>query len=102
MMLIPLVFFILTLAGSLMFAVKVGKLNSQLDREFNDSGNEKLVDIDEDSFWKGGLFYYNKNDPSIFVEKRFGVGWTLNFAHPIGYVVIFVPLLFILVIGFIV
>jgi uncharacterized membrane protein len=33
-----------------------------------------------DSAWKGGLFYFNPDDPAVFVEKRFGVGWTLNFA----------------------
>ncbi|WP_445492787.1 DUF1648 domain-containing protein [Niallia sp. 03133] len=102
MMLIPLVFLMITLASSLLFAIKVGKLNAQLDSGVKCSEKEKWVDVDEDHFWKGGLFYYNKNDPSIFVEKRFGIGWTLNFAHPIGYVVIFIPLLFILFIGFVV
>lgn len=31
--------------------------------------------------WKWGLFYSNPDDPAIFVEKRIGFGWTLNFAH---------------------
>jgi uncharacterized membrane protein len=26
--------------------------------------------------------YYNPLDPALFVQKRFGVGYTLNFAHP--------------------
>lgn len=34
-----------------------------------------------DECWKLGMFYYNPNDPAVLVEKRFGVGWTLNFAH---------------------
>ena len=29
-----------------------------------------------------GLIYYNKDDPAVWVEKRVGVGWTLNFAQP--------------------
>ena len=33
---------------------------------------------DSDRYWKLGIFYVNANDPSIFVPKRFGVGWTLN------------------------
>ncbi|MGP7819514.1 DUF1648 domain-containing protein [Niallia sp. 01092] len=97
---LPMAFLILTLAGSLIFAVKVGKLNSKLEMEVN-LENEKVVDVDEDRFWKGGIIYFNKNDPSIFVEKRFGIGWTLNFAHPMGYVVVFVPILLILFISFI-
>jgi len=28
------------------------------------------------------LFYVNRDDPALFIEKRFGVGYTLNFGHP--------------------
>ena len=35
-----------------------------------------------DECWKLGVFYFNRNDPALFVEKRFGIGWTLNFANP--------------------
>jgi uncharacterized membrane protein len=34
-----------------------------------------------DECWKLGVFYFNSDDPALFVEKRFGVGWTLNFAN---------------------
>jgi uncharacterized membrane protein len=27
------------------------------------------------------VFYLNPNDPALLVEKRFGVGYTLNFGH---------------------
>jgi len=36
--------------------------------------------VDDDKFWKWGVFYYNPNDSAIFVEKRFGIGATVNFA----------------------
>ncbi|MEN8905795.1 MAG: DUF5808 domain-containing protein [Clostridiales bacterium] len=39
---------------------------------------------DSDDHWKLGVFYYNHDDPALFVEKRFGVGWTLNFANKIA------------------
>jgi uncharacterized membrane protein len=32
--------------------------------------------------WVAGIFYYNRQDPTLWVEKRFGLGWTLNFARP--------------------
>jgi hypothetical protein len=32
--------------------------------------------------YRGGVFYVNPQDPRLWVEKRMGVGWTLNFAHP--------------------
>ncbi|NOZ94720.1 MAG: DUF1648 domain-containing protein [Acidobacteria bacterium] len=35
----------------------------------------------EDRYWKLGLLYVNPEDPAIFVEKRFGFGYTLNFGN---------------------
>jgi uncharacterized membrane protein len=32
--------------------------------------------------WIAGIFYGNPQDPALWVEKRFGIGWTLNFARP--------------------
>ena len=32
--------------------------------------------------WRAGVFYYNPKDTAVFVPKRFGVGWTNNWAHP--------------------
>jgi uncharacterized membrane protein len=31
--------------------------------------------------YRWGLFYVNPDDPAIWVPKRLGLGWTLNFAH---------------------
>ncbi len=39
---------------------------------------------DDDQYWRAGVFYYNPDDPEPFVPKRFGLGWTVNFAHPVG------------------
>lgn len=36
---------------------------------------------DERGWYAGGTFYYNPNDPALFVEKQIGIGLTLNFAH---------------------
>jgi len=37
--------------------------------------------VDDDEYWKLGVFYFNPNDSAIFVEKRFGVGMTFNYAR---------------------
>lgn len=95
--LIPFAFLVLVLIGTIIFALKVGRT----DKGDPVSVEESITDIDEDRYWKGGLFYFNKNDPSIFVEKRFGVGWTLNMANPIGYFIVLIPLVIILLIAFI-
>ena len=38
----------------------------------------------DDRYWKLGLFYYNKNDPTILVEDRFGTNGGLNYARPVA------------------
>jgi uncharacterized membrane protein len=40
------------------------------------------VNQDDDRFYRWGLVYYNRDDPALFVPKRFGIGWTLNMARP--------------------
>lgn len=37
---------------------------------------------DDDAHWLLGTIYFNPQDPSIFVPKRFGIGWTCNAARP--------------------
>lgn len=39
---------------------------------------------DDDRYWYGGIFYNNPDDPDPFVPKRYGLGWTVNFGHPMG------------------
>jgi uncharacterized membrane protein len=34
-----------------------------------------------DACWKWGLVYVNPADPSIMVEKRFGIGYTVNLGN---------------------
>ncbi|MCA1065864.1 DUF5808 domain-containing protein [Rossellomorea sp. AcN35-11] len=94
----PLAFSALVLMGTVLLAVKVGKKDSDFDLEIIEEGSGDVINADEDRYWKGGLIYFNPDDPSIFVEKRFGVGWTLNFAKPLGYIILIVPLLVIVII----
>jgi len=48
--------------------------------------------------WLWGSIYYNRSDPSVWVEKRLGIGWTLNMARPASWV--FFALVLGLPIGF--
>ncbi len=41
-----------------------------------------------DRNWKLGVFYVNREDPALIVEKRFGIGWTLNFGNPLSWLVV--------------
>jgi len=77
---------IILLLGTILLSIKTGQGGSRIkieDKEVN-----KNIDRDDDRYWKLGQFYVNKNDPSIFIEKRFGVGWTNNWAHPLSWVFI--------------
>ncbi len=50
--------------------------------------------------YKWGIFYYNPTDSRIFVPKRNKwMGWTLNFANPITYLVILCIVAFAMVMG---
>ena len=42
--------------------------------------------------WKGGIVYYNPNDPVIFVGRRDGAGFTLNMGNPWSWAVMCSPL----------
>jgi uncharacterized membrane protein len=41
-----------------------------------------------DARWKWGLFYADADDPALFVEKRFGIGYTLNFGNRWSWVIV--------------
>jgi uncharacterized membrane protein len=43
--------------------------------------------------WKFGVFYANRDDSALFVPKRFGIGYTLNFAHVAAWVIMGLTLL---------
>ena len=70
--------------------VKIGQGGRNLQGEEKD----ELYKDDDDNWILGGM-YFNRNDPAWMVEKRRGIGWTVNFANPkawlaIGGLVIFI------------
>jgi uncharacterized membrane protein len=48
-----------------------------------------------ESFWKAGIFYSNRDDPSLFVRKRLGIGYTLNFGNPWSWAILAVIILLV-------
>lgn len=49
---------------------------------FADYQRSNPIFRDDDRYWSSGFLYNNPDDPALFVPKRFGLGWTLNFGHP--------------------
>jgi uncharacterized membrane protein len=46
------------------------------------------VNRDDDRYWKLGLFYFNPADPALFLEKRFGLGYAVNYGRPASWVIL--------------
>ncbi|MGK4579171.1 DUF1648 domain-containing protein [Kitasatospora sp. HPMI-4] len=75
------------LVAVLAVAIRTGQNGSRLpvpegEQDAEDTGTG-VVHRDDDRYWRcGGLVYVNRQDPAVFVAKRFGIGWTVNFGNP--------------------
>ena len=49
--------------------------------------------------WRFAVFYFDENDPRIWVPKRTNLGWTLNFAHNASWLVLAALLLSVVAAG---
>lgn len=74
------------LIGTIILSIVTGQGGSRINLE--KPMNEDVMDRDDDQHWKLGQFYFNKDDPALFIEKRFGIGWTNNWARPMSWVLI--------------
>lgn len=88
---LPLVFGIGVMIGTIVLAITTGQGGSRI--RAGTSKNGKIIDRDNDRYWKLGVIYFNKNDPSLFLEKRFGVGWTINLARPLAWSMLLIIIL---------
>lgn len=75
----PLVVALPILAAVGVTLVVLARNNRERDVGERDTG---LTHRDDDKNWRGGLFYINREDPTLMVPRRFGLGWTLNFGNP--------------------
>ena len=71
--------------GGMAISVVYGQAGSRVFKRMQTS--DRLL-VDDDRYWKFGVFYYNPDDASLFLPERFGVGWTLNFARPAVWAVV--------------
>ena len=74
--------FIVGIIGySLFLTWKYGQGGEKLVYSEIKENSEEFTEVDEEKYWKWGVFYYNPEDPAVFVEKRFGIGSTINMAR---------------------
>jgi uncharacterized membrane protein len=55
----------------------------KIDRQLKRTVGRVYVQRERDArhWYAGGLFYYNPDDPALFVEKMVGFGYTFNMAN---------------------
>ena len=87
----------LLVIGAVGISVVYGQAGS---RVFVRLQGEDLILADEDAHWKLGVFYFNPEDPSLFLPERFGVGWTVNLARPAVWAIMIVGV--VITVGFVV
>ncbi len=67
------------LGGILYIAFHYGQGGARLEKTAKDA---PLTDgLADNRRWVLGTFYVNRDDPSMLVERRFGIGYTLNFGN---------------------
>jgi uncharacterized membrane protein len=82
---LPLVIRIAPLALLILgtLAVRVMRRTAVLD-------GPPIGDTTPDSCWIFGRLYFNRADPTLFVERRMGLGYTLNLGNPWSWLVMIV------------
>jgi hypothetical protein len=88
-MAIYVAYLLLIMMGCFIFARK----SLAIDRRYK---KETTVEIDDDDNWLLGSIYYNPDDKRLNVEKRVGIGSTVNAAHPVGKSIYIISILVIL------
>lgn len=86
------VFVMVTLLYTLILSVKIGQSGNRVKGKAHKG---TIINRDDDRYWKAGMFYFNKEDPSLFVEKRVSVGFTINFGRPLAIILCVALLVFI-------
>jgi len=69
-----------SLGGTVLIAFRYGQGGARLEQA---AGAAPLTNgLADNSHWVLGMFYVNRDDPSIMVERRFGFGYTVNLGNP--------------------
>ena len=94
--LLPLMTFPIWLIPAVTFAFVGVILVWSIRKVFSPTARDVVPEPVSDAYWKAGMFYYNPSDPAIFVSKRVGIGYTMNFANKMTWVVLAGMLLMVL------
>lgn len=85
-----LILIMIIMVASCAVSIVYGQNGSRLLARMNEPST---MAKDDDQYWKLGIFYWNPEDASLFLPERFGIGWTVNFARPLIWVILAVFIL---------
>ncbi|MGL5766121.1 MAG: DUF1648 domain-containing protein [Sarcina sp.] len=80
----------ITIVGVIGFCIVIVKEKNNYEVK-----DKNVTFKDDDKYWKFGMIYYNKDNPKVFVEKRSGLGFTVN-AGSIGGKIFYIIILALL------
>ena len=69
-------------------SVVYGQAGSRLHARMQAAPADAPLAFDDDEHWILGIIYFNRDDASLFLPERFGIGWTLNMARPAAWVLL--------------
>lgn len=84
-MISSLVMLVFIMIVFVIFIVTTGFSGDRLSKKNKNAeglNEEKIYFEKSEEKWKLGMFYVNKDDPALMVEKRMGGGYTFNFGNP--------------------
>lgn len=80
------------IGGAIWLSVRLGQGGSRIRHASGGPGGVGSGPSDNDKHWKLGVIYFNPSDPALFLEKRFGVGWTINMGRPLAWLIAAIPI----------
>ncbi|WP_311530974.1 DUF5808 domain-containing protein [uncultured Anaerococcus sp.] len=83
---------ITSIGGVIYLGFKVGTDGSRLNNLSYTSFEE-----DDDNWILGSTIYNNPDDPALFVNKRIGVGMTINIGRPMGKAILVISIIILIV-----
>jgi uncharacterized membrane protein len=78
---ITLIVFLIQLTRAGQGGSRSGGLTARAGQAARIGDAAPVGDRTDDARWLGGIIYVNPADHALFVERRMGIGWTLNFGN---------------------
>ena len=77
-----------TVVAALAISLIYGQAGSKLHARMQGAAPDALLLFDDDKYWILGIIYFNRDDATLFLPERFGIGWTINMARPAAWAIL--------------